>query len=263
MEVLDDLAFVMTASIDPKGMKFVPQPDPRERERDYAGTLRFYLSNFPRVRRIVFAENSGWNLASLTSIARSLRHGKELEFISLECNDFPRELGKSYGEMLMLDKVRQRSTLIAKSGYFAKITGRNYLLNADQIVLRARQPFGLLCDLRDHNIYDLLKINACGHHCDTRFLVFSKDFYDRELLGRHELMNESAGYPIERFFYELCKKPGIQHELRCRFDLEPEFRGLAGHYRSAGQVRDYGSLRDSLKRRVRGAVRRIFPRLYL
>src|SRR5207237_10713266 len=50
-------------------------------------------------------------------------------FLSFSLNDFPRELGKSYGEMLLLDHAFAQSNFVRQSKYVAKITGRNFLQN--------------------------------------------------------------------------------------------------------------------------------------
>ena len=60
------LPVLMTASVDTRGMvgaRYAAQ----EREQMYADALRFYLDNLchdPR-QKIVFCDNSGWDLASL------------------------------------------------------------------------------------------------------------------------------------------------------------------------------------------------------
>jgi hypothetical protein len=259
MKIPEDFVLCLTASVDPMGMPGVSRPDPNVREADYAKCLQFYAEEFPQVRRILFIENTGWALDRLRGVSEAHNpHGKRFEFVSLRCNDFPRELGKSYGEFLLLDKGLEQSPMARGASYIAKLTGRNYLTNLTDIVERVKRPFGLLCDLRDHPIYDLLRIKACGHHSDTRFLVFTPDFYERNIRGTYVKCNEAAGYFAENLIYDVAKDPALAGEVIRRFPIEPDFRGLAGHWN-----KDYGSRRERLKRAMRGTTRRVAPWLHI
>jgi hypothetical protein len=255
MNLSTDFVLCLTASIDPRGMPGVTRADPKVRETDYAECLQFYSERFPQVQRIVFIENSGWPLDRLRHIAATCNpHRKRFEFISLQCNDFPREYGKSYGEFLLMDRGLEQSELARDAGYLAKLTGRNYLLNLPQIVERVRRKFQLLCDLRDHPLYEWLRIPANGRHADTRFLVFTPQFYDRHVRGQYVRCNESLGFLAEDLFYEIAKNPAVASDVIVRFPIEPQFRGIAGHWN-----KNYGSGLDRLKQVIRGTGRRIMP----
>lgn len=266
MQVLDDipneLTLVLTASVDPKSMPGVTRPDARARERDYAAALAYYVTEHPLVRQIVFIENSNWPLDGFEAgVAARNPHGKRVEFVSLNCNDFPRELGKSYGEMLLMDRGLERSKLAAGSRFIAKLTGRNYLMNLSAMLdsmRRARRPFDMWVDLRDHGIYETLGVNACGRHADSRFVVFSPAFYDEWLRGRYEKLNDSTGYMVENLLYDVAKHPDNRDRVVRRFRLEPNYRGLAGHLN-----KDYSSPKELLKRRIRGTMRRVAPWLHV
>jgi hypothetical protein len=255
MNLATDLVLCLTASIDPQGMPGVSRPDPKVRETDYVECLRFHSEQFPQVQRIVFIENSGWPLDRLRHVASTCNpHGKRFEFISLQCNNFPRELGKSYGEFLLMDRGLEQSQLARDAGYLAKLTGRNYLLNLTQILERTRQSFQFMCDLRDHPLYEWLHIQACGRHADTRFLTFTPQFYDRHVRGQYVRCDESKGFFAENLFYEIAKNPALASVVIPRFPVEPQFRGVAGHLN-----KNYGSGRDRLKQVIRGTGRKIMP----
>lgn len=255
MNLTTDLVLCLTASIDPQGMPGVSRPDPKVRETDYAQCLQFYSEQFPQVQRIVFIENSGWPLDRLRHIASTCNpHGKRFEFISLRCNDFPRELGKSYGELMLMDRGLEQSELARDARYLAKLTGRNYLLNLTQILERVRRDFQLLCDLRDHPLYEWLRIPACGRHADTRFIVFTPELYNRHVRGQYVRCSEALGFHAENLFYEIAKNPTLASEVIPRFAVEPQYRGIAGHLN-----KDYGGPRERLKQVIRGAGRRIAP----
>jgi hypothetical protein len=259
MNITQDFVLCLTSSIDPKGMPGVTRPDPLAREADYAGCLRFYSEQYPDVRRIVFVENSGWPLDRLQKIAAEHNpHGKEFEFLSFECNDFPRHLGKGYGEFLLMDKAFDQSRLIAGAKFVGKLTGRNYLLNLSKILEKTSRPFEMLCDLRDHGIYEMLRIPYNGRHCDTRFLVFTPEFYRRNVYGRYREVDESVDKLVEYLFYRIAKDPANRSSVIRRLPVEPSYRGLAGHWN-----KDYGSRRERMKCLIRGTMRKVAPWLHI
>src|SRR5437868_3234261 len=110
----NEYLLVVTACIDPSaGHYHIDRADPAVRLLAYQHSLRFWLS-YPdeRVRRILFIENSGSPLDSLKTIAASENHlGKQIEFISLHCNWYPRTSHYGYAEMHMLDLGLQQSRL--------------------------------------------------------------------------------------------------------------------------------------------------------
>ena len=113
---------LMTASVNPRGMKRLSVNDIAEREQQYLGTLQFYLRN-ESISAIVFIENSGHDLAVFRALSAKYPQ-KRVEFISCDLNGYPREYGKSYGELLTLDYACYHSTLVKEAvGYF-KVTGR-------------------------------------------------------------------------------------------------------------------------------------------
>jgi hypothetical protein len=255
MNIAQELVLCLTASIDPKGMPGVTRPDPHAREADYAGCLRFYSEKYPDIRRIVFVENSGWPLDRLRQLAADHNpHAKQFEFVSLQCNDFPRQFGKGYGEFMLVDRAFDESRLISEAKYVAKLTGRNYLLNATDIINKTRRPFGMLCDLRDHGIYEMLGLTWNARHCDTRFIVLTPDFYRRNVYGKYKDLDESSGRSAEVLFYQIAKDPAHKERVVRRFPIEPVFRGLAGHWN-----KDYGGRRERMKCAIRGAVRKVAP----
>jgi hypothetical protein len=259
IQIEADFALLLTASVDPKGMPGVTRPDPHARESDYAACLRYYVAQHPRVRKIVFVENSAWPLDRFReTVATHNTHGKQVEFISLNCNDFPRHLGKSYGEFLLLDEAMNASELAASARLVGKLTGRNYLLNLTDILQRAPETLGLLMDIRDHGIYEFFRIPFNGRHADTRLLVFTHEFYERFIRGRYKDLDDSKPYMAEDLFYDLAKRGESAPRVIRRLPIEPDYRGLAGHWN-----KDYGSFREVTKRRIRGVTRRVAPWLHI
>ena len=65
---MNNYPLLMTASIDPKGMSNIPNPNIAVREKQYCDTLYFYLAS-GWIKEIVFVDNSGYDLTKLRNIA--------------------------------------------------------------------------------------------------------------------------------------------------------------------------------------------------
>ncbi len=263
MQIENEFTLLLTASVDPKGMIGLTQADPREREATYAHCLRFYLQNHPRIRRIIFAENSNWPMDRFHEVASANNpHKKDIEILSFDANDYPRQLGKSYGELLLMKSAIAAGRLARSSKYIGKMTGRNLLLNLTQLLERVPREFDLFCDIRDHNFYQLLRMPDCGHHCDSRFFVFTQNFFERHFLPIYGSEAFAAGYPIESILFDLVKNCEKNEAVIKRFAIEPEYAGAAGHF-IKNRAKDYSSTSEVLKRRIRSCSRRVTPWLHI
>lgn len=256
---LEDISLIMTASVDPKGMPSAATvPDPMQREGDYITALKYYLTEHPQIRKIVFAENSGWPLDRLRQTADQHLNGQQLEFLSFSLNDFPRQLGKSYGEMLLLDHVFEESALVKSTTYVAKVTGRNRVLNLTRLIQSAPVPLDFYGDLRDHPLYELIGSDKCGRHGESRFFLLSRQFYNEHFRGKYRELDDSRQKVLETLIYNVVRTNLDGKRVIGRFKIEPEFRGIAGHW-----GKDYGSPMERTKRRVRAFTRRAIPWLWI
>ncbi len=256
-----DFPLVMTAAIDPKGMAGLSVNDVSERAGQYLGTLQFYLQE-PTVTQIVFVENSGYDLKAFREMAAGYPQ-KTVEFLSCDLNDYPRQLGKSYGEMRILDFISENSTLVASNGGFVKVTGRFPILNIAALLNEAeqRRPWSLFCDNKDHKIYDWLHNGWTGHACDTRFFAITLEFYRKYFFGRYDELDDSQNKLIEFMFFHTAKQAQLDGEAVIRrFRTEPEYAGKAGHVQTALlQVNDYSGPVAKTKRRIRQLARWLTP----
>ena len=254
----EDLALVLTATVRPApGLSALARTDVLEREMDYIKALDYYLHNQPRIRNVVLVENSGWPLDKFREAAARNPQGKHVEIISLSKNDFPPELGKSYGELSLLKHGLSASTTLLRTRYFAKVTGRLVLRNATRLLEGLPDELDLACDLRDHPLYEILRIPACGRHADTRFLVFHRAFFLNCVDNGLAWVNDSQGRLVESWIYELAKSSPNRRIIR-RFPIEPQFQGVSGALN-----RPYGSGADRAKTLLRAASRRIIPWMHI
>lgn len=251
---------VMTASIDTKGMNDLSITDVSARERQYSDTLNFYLQS-GWVTEIVFIENSGYDLISFWELAEAYPNVKT-EVLSCSLNDFPRELGKSYGEMRLLDYVVENSKLVSQNGGFIKVTGRFPFLNLDKLLLESeqRKPWVLFCDTKDHPVYDWLRNGWNGHAADTRFFIVTTEFYRKYFFGKYHELNDSKGALIEGLFFDVIRDQHKRENIVRRFKTEPEPSGQAGHRQiSIIGTNDYSGWLAKSKRRIRQLGRWFFP----
>ena len=260
LKISQDIALVLTASIDIKGMPKAIPTAAEQRQQDYFNTLKYYINNHPIVRKIIFIENSGWSLDYVMEAAKENPHNKEIEFISLNCNDFPRRFSKGYGECLLIEKGLKKSKLVNSVTHIAKITGRIYLRNLSQLLQYPQKTYDCYCDYKDHGwiLRRLWGEKQVSPHCDTRFLVFSKQFYERYLMPLHQQHNE-GGFCIETEVYDGIKKAEKEAKVISRFPIEPKFDGVAGHFGG----KDYNSKIEKFKFMGRSLNRKILPWLHL
>ncbi|MCD8284748.1 MAG: hypothetical protein LUB62_00780 [Prevotellaceae bacterium] len=179
------LPVLMTASVSTRGMRGACFTD-SEREEMYAQTLAFYARTLlpDPAARIVFAENSGWNLSRLTQRLPKETAG-QTEFIALPPEEFDVSKGKGYNEVLLISKALQRSRFIRTAGAFLKVTGRYPILNLPFFVRHATKIIcqggkSLYCDVKDHKLYDWLRLGWCGHACDCRIFASTVGFLRAE-----------------------------------------------------------------------------------
>lgn len=129
----------MTASVSTRGMKGALYSD-AQRELMYADALTYYIHNLlPQGGyKIVFVENSGWNLDSLKNKLPSY-NPSEIEFVSLAPEDFDITRGKGYNEVLMINQAVSKSKFINSAEGFFKVTGRYPIYNIKHFIDNASQ----------------------------------------------------------------------------------------------------------------------------
>ena len=100
---MNKLPLLMTASVSTRGMVGACFTD-EEREKMYRESLMIYekmLIGGGETYKIVFVDNSGWDLSSIKS---SVKENPSIEFLSLDSEDFDVTKGKGYNELLLINK---------------------------------------------------------------------------------------------------------------------------------------------------------------
>ena len=247
---------VMTACIDP-GNKHpeLARRDPSLRRKDYQDALHFWITHpDPRLQQIVFIENTGYPLEELEADARiANKLGKELEFVSLKCNDSPPGISYGYPELTMIDLAMTRSTLIRHSRYFIKVTGRLRFPHLSRLLDRLPKDYLFAVDSRNYR----LPGRSALSFTTTQLMIFSVNFYFEHLLGLRESMTVEVPY-IEQLFYRKLISYRGQTGAILRWPVNVDPRGLAGHSK-----KDYGDPKQLLINSVRAACRVLLPNWWL
>ena len=212
----ETLPLLMTSSVSTRGMKGACFTC-AEREEMYAGALAFYCDNLLDKnpgQTIVFAENSGWDLSSLKRRVKP-RHAGRVEFITLPPEDFDISKGKGYNELLMITKAVEKSKFIGQAGAFFKVTGRypiyniGYFLNAAAKSLW-RDGRDIYCDIKDHKIYDWLRLGWCGHSFDCRLFGVKTEYYLSQMAPHYTECDDYNGSLLENVLFKNVKNGGVE-----------------------------------------------------
>jgi hypothetical protein len=177
----------LTGCINPAGMTFTVLQDPKIRQQQYTDAIRYYVkaTDLP----ILFVENSGTDISPVFN--QEIRSGR-LEVITFDGNNYDKNLGKGYGEMLIIERALEVSRLLKDADFVFKITGRYKLLNLKSFVQQYREnrKLEVLVDLKHQLQYS-----------DSRIWGSSVSFLREILVKYKNQINDS-----ENFYFEhaLC-----------------------------------------------------------
>lgn len=268
------LPVLMTASVSTRGMKEAYY-SAEERELMYIETLNYYIKTIMSNpgQCIVFAENSGWDLEHLKA---QLNHfdPDRLTFISLHPDLFDISKGKGYNELLMMNLAIEESEIIEQAGGFVKVTGRYPIYNLPYYVEKATEALDngkvLYCDVKDHRIYDFLRLGWTGHSFYSVLYGVSNEYYLHNIGPKYKVLNDYDNRLVEGMLYQLIvdeSKNGrnrwrgeIGDKIIARFKREPVCGGLQGSRMTAWSFSaDQNSLKSKVKRWIGNSFRILLP----
>ena len=212
-----DFCLLMTATIDPKGIKYLVRKNINERLDDYKKTFLNILDNY-NINKIIFIENSGYDINVFRQYAKQCPN-KKIEIISSKVNNyFPREYGKGFGEYLCFKETIKKSVLFKKCKYFIKTTGRYYIKNFNEIYSEIRQS--------NNDVYINLQSNFAYAECS----IFggSKNFMQKYILKETRKTNDSQKIIFEKGVANATLK-AISDGLMPSFSsIPPQIEGFIG-----------------------------------
>jgi hypothetical protein len=248
---------VMTACVDPSAGEYrLHRADPAVRCQDYKAALRFWLRfRDPRIQDILFIENSNYPLEEFKSIAaRDNPHSKNVEFIGLDCNWYPRGGHYGYAELRMLDLGLQISHLRNSTTHMIKVSGRFRFPSLSRLLDRLPPSFDAVADARTWSIAKRLD----RPYVTTPIILFAHEFYRAHLQESYRDLERGAESHMETIFYRKLCELSAGHEIIWRFPCNVSPIGLPAH-----RDRSYTHPRQLMADGLRAAARRVLPNWWI
>lgn len=123
-----DPVILMTATVSPNGMSLTKLQDAETRKAQYLHAIEHYLEHTKC--KIVFCENTG---TDIYDEIKSLEKFERLEYLTFNQN-YRKDLGKGYGEALIIKYALNNSEFLKHAEYVIKITGRVIIENVDELL---------------------------------------------------------------------------------------------------------------------------------
>ena len=243
---------IISACIDPsKGSIEVSRSDPSIRLQDYISGLRFWLNiSDRRLDKIVFIENSGYPLDALQELAHlSNPLNKQVEFISLCCNEYPEGVHYGYAELNMIDEAFKLSKLLNQSSYLIKATGRLTFPTISRLLNRLNDDFMFAVDCRNNKLF----VPSPQVFATTQLMIFSISFYRKHLLNIKAGLSKDMACIEGLIYNKLITFQGEKGAiLRWSVNVDP-----SGY--SSGWSKSYDSPKQKVINQARAICRIITP----
>lgn len=188
------ICILLTACVDLKRPIFrLKRKDPLVREKDYIEAMKAWINKTDY--SIVFCENSGFDLVNIRKVAQNsrIREGRDVEFLQFDGQNFPGELGRGYGELGAIRYAIMHSTLIKKSDYVIKVTGRLFIKNIKKIT----QPL-----LKENEFYVMASLMPPIRCAECRIFAFKPSFVPDYFAKFQGSINDSKDFVFDRALYE-------------------------------------------------------------
>jgi len=210
-------SIILTACINPIDIPFLKYTSVENRLSDYQISFTKWCKN-DHVQKIIFIENSGYNLETFHQEAKRFPE-KKIEIISTNLNNtFEKKLGKGYGEYLCLKEVFEKSIIANETDFFLKITGRYYIKNFDDIY----EDFYK----RKSDIQIYLKDNLT--FADTNIFGGSKVFFSDFVIPFSSNTNDTNGIFIEHCIAKAALSGINKNLIFNHFSVYPDIEGIIG-----------------------------------
>lgn len=180
---------LLTACINPNGMEFTTIQNCHIRRKQYETALSWYLEN--TIYPIVFVENTNTYIGE---IYQKYIDSKRIEFITFQGNNYPRHLGKGYGEALIIQEAIQHSSFITNETNIVKITGRLIIKNINSLINEIPKnnstTIASTCTIKSNYI------------CNSYFVIAPTSFYTKYFFKEITLINDSEGRFFEHILFQ-------------------------------------------------------------
>lgn len=176
---------LLTATINPGNIVFVKRREPHVRENDYLNSLKMWHKI--DISSLVFCENSNYNSEKIKNLLKN-QTSLKTEYVGFNGQTFPKELGKGYGELLIIKYALQNSSTINNCEFVIKITGRYFIKNIQKIA-------SILA--KDKDVYVMADLKRNLTRADSRVFGFKPSFVFNYLSKFQDMLNDSKGFYLE------------------------------------------------------------------
>jgi hypothetical protein len=209
---------LMTATFHAPDTPYLVLRDESARIRQYMAALVAWART-SRVRRIIFAENSGTRFDFSRIVAHLEAAGKEVELIVFDGNAGSPRFGKGYGEGVILEHAFAHSRLLRRADTFYKVTGRLFVRNFDEVsaATTSRHAFKR-------------KYGKPGNpsKVDTTFYKCGLDLFESRLMDAYRDVDDMKRVFIEHQYFDRLRDTDVGG-----FPLAPE---TVGESASTGKI---------------------------
>jgi hypothetical protein len=255
---MNSYLLVMTACVVPSKAAYrLKRADPETRLKDYQICLRYWL-NIPdlRLKNVLFIENSGYPLSTLERIAREENpFEKQVEFVSLDCSDFPEGVHYGYAELKMLDLGLQASRLRGITTHMIKVTGRYRFPSISRLLNRIPDDVDAIADARGSR-FPFRKHD--NFYVTTPIILFKHAFYSAYLQDCYRDIESGRGTHMEKVYYEKLISLRDSHKILFRFPCNVQPVGFP-----ASRATPYSGPRAVVKNSIRAIARRVAPNWWI
>lgn len=255
---MDRYLLVMTACVDPsQGEYRLHRADPTVRLEDYKTALRFWLRfPDPRIRNILFIENSNHPLDHLKSIAEEDNPlKKSVEFVSLNCNWYPPGGHYGYAELRMLDLGLQQSRLRSATTHMIKVSGRFKFPGLTRLLNRLPTEFHAVADAR---AWLTLRKRLERPYVTTQIILFAHDFYGSHLQNCYRELESGKESHMETIYYRKLAELAATNKIIFRFPCNLSPVGFPAH-----RNRSYTHPSQVVINGIRALVRQVLPQWWI
>ena len=216
-----NFVLLLTASINPfPGIPYSTRNDPLVREMDYYTATRFYLS---KGYKVVLVDNSNSFSEKINGLRFCFSTFEYLRFSSEES-----QLGKSHGEIEIINYALSHSKFMDEVDYIVKITGRFIIRNIDE--------FLQIINYVEKQVY----VNPINNFnwADTRLMIMKKSFYYQYFLpAADKFLDDSNHIFIENVYMKSVFQYLIQGG---KLNLWPVYPRFQGHDGTSNRNIDFG-----------------------
>lgn len=193
--------------------------DTQQRLSDYCNAMKAWLTEQQSIRDFVFVDNSGFPLDAIKDVVdRYASPQQRIELHSFRTTGYSAANGRSFGELNIVQRALEQSTLMQQSSCFAKATGRVFVANVDRIMATVASDYDVVGRL-SHNLTWM----------ETVFVLFRTTFFSQHLLPYAlDNVDDQSGKHIERVLASACLHRIAEGSRWYPFPSEPRLRGVRG-----------------------------------